>query len=112
MTVSPLMATELPKLSLAAPSVAVSFCCSAHVEPVRQASANELGDEREQREGQRREDPVVPPGPLHAISVPQAARANKRVELPEQGQRPARLVRRLEVDEQNALPAADAELAA
>jgi hypothetical protein len=44
------------------------------VEPVREAAAGQLRDEREQREGESRREPLVPPGTLHALSVPDAAR--------------------------------------
>jgi hypothetical protein len=43
---------------------------AADVETVSQAAARELGDEREQREGETGGKPLVPPGTLHVRSVP------------------------------------------
>jgi hypothetical protein len=39
-----------------------------------QAPAGEFGDEREQREGESGEQPLMPPRTLHDVSVPDRAR--------------------------------------
>ena len=106
----------------------------ADVEPVREAAAGQLGDQREQREGQSGREALVPPRTLHELSVPTSGVEFKRLpskplgpgkrpdgaEIPraflatllaEQRQVPARLGRAVEAEQQDPLPLAEAELA-
>ena len=89
---------------------------AADVEPVREAPADELGDQREQRERESRENSAGASEP--AACAQQCASSNvnrpshrRATELAEQRQLPARLGRALEAEQQDALPLAEAELA-
>ena len=91
---------------------------AADVEPVREAAAGELRDEREQRKRESRRDALVPPGPVHAHSVPNPTlpvqTGNRQDRLwfsTEKRQVPAWLGRALEAEQEDALPLPEAELA-